>query len=142
MYIFIDDSNVTHEGSRELDIGKGFNFNVDYNRLVTKVLHGRELGKVYIVGSTPPSKDGLQERSKDLGFRVTFFPRNASNKEKKVDAQLICDMMRTIYTESPAKLVLVAGDSDYSISLIEAREKNWKVETWFWSKGTRVSFGL
>ncbi|EXX52804.1 hypothetical protein RirG_249740 [Rhizophagus irregularis DAOM 197198w] len=35
-----------------------------------------------------------------------------------------------IYTESPGILVLIARDSDYYGTLLEAIDYNWKVEFW------------
>ncbi|GET01772.1 NYN domain-containing protein [Rhizophagus clarus] len=144
VYIFIDYSNVTHEGSRELNIAND-NFNVDLNRLVITVCNGRKLGGVYIAGSTPqtaptPLKDELSwKRAEHHGFNVKTFPRNASNKEKKVDSRLTCDIMLTI-RKNPGILVLVAGDSDYSVPLEEAQRENWEVEIWFWPKGKSKHF--
>ncbi|EXX68436.1 uncharacterized protein OCT59_018751 [Rhizophagus irregularis] len=144
VYIFIDYSNVTHEGSRELNIAND-HFNVDLNRLVLTVCNGRKSGGVFIAGSTPqtaptPAKDELAwRRAEHHGFNVKTFPRNASNKEKKVDSRLTCDIMLTI-RKNPGILVLVAGDSDYSVPLEEARKENWEIEIWFWNKGKSKHF--
>ncbi|KAF0520512.1 nyn domain-containing protein [Gigaspora margarita] len=38
--------------------------------------------------------------------------------------------------KDPGTILLVAGDSDYYPVLTRALDKNWKVETWFWSLGS------
>jgi hypothetical protein len=145
VYIFIDYSNVAYEGSRELNIVDDC-FNIDLKRLVLTVCNGRERAEVFIAGSTPPRaptppKDELAwKRAKDLGFNVTTFQRNASNKEKKVDVYLACKITEIICTKTPGILVLVTGDSDFSIPINHAKEKKWGVEIWSWPKGMKILF--
>ncbi|CAG8641810.1 17238_t:CDS:2 [Rhizophagus irregularis] len=145
VYIFIDYSNVVHEGSRELSF-QNESFNVDLNRLVIIVCNGRKLGGVFIAGSTPqiastPAKDELSwKRAEDLGFNVKTFPRNASNKEKGVDVDLACNIMEVILTKTPGTLILITGDSDFSTPINKAKEKKWGVEIWSWPKGMAKNF--
>ncbi|CAB5387856.1 unnamed protein product [Rhizophagus irregularis] len=142
VYIFIDYSNVVHEGSRELSFPNE-SFNVDINRLVTTVRNERNLGGVFIAGSTPtPAKDELAWRRAEHhhGFNVETFPRNALNKEEGVDVHLACEMMEVILTKTPGTLILITGDSDFSEPVNQAKEKKWEVEIWSWPKGMAKIF--
>ena len=111
---------------------------VDHGLLVTKILNGRELSSTLIVGSVPPPNDTVWDRAREHGCEVITYPRNASNKEKKVDSQLICSAMRSIFTQNQGILVLVAGDGDYCPLIMNAQQENWKIETWFWSEDVKI----
>ncbi|CAG8755523.1 808_t:CDS:1, partial [Funneliformis caledonium] len=50
--------------------------------------------------------------------------------------------MRSIFTKKPSTLLLVAGDSDYVPLLEEAKEENWKIETWFWDGSSLFPTGM
>ncbi|PKY59035.1 hypothetical protein RhiirA4_550254 [Rhizophagus irregularis] len=136
--IFIDNSSLIIEGSKVIGYLEGVNvsdhridFYVDHGLLLTTILKGRNLNKVFIFGSVPLGNDTLWAQARDHGFVVITYPRN-SNKEKKVDAKLICTAMRTIFTENPGTILLVADDSGYCPLIKVAHEENWKAETWFW----------
>ncbi|CAB4422348.1 unnamed protein product [Rhizophagus irregularis] len=142
VYIFIDYSNVVHEGSRECSFPNE-SFNVDLNRLVTTVCNERKPGGVFIAGSTPtPAKDELAWRRAEHhhGFNVEIFPRNALNKEEGVDVHLACKMKTVMFTKIPGTLILITGDSDFSEPVNQAKEKKWGVEIWSWPKGMAKTF--
>ena len=137
--IYIDNSNLFIEGSKVIGYLENVNvsdhkidFYVDHGLLVTTLLKGRQLNRVFIVGSIPPGNDTLWARAKDHGFEVQTYQRNAANKDKKVDTKLVCAAMRSLLTENPGTFLLVAGDSDYCPLIEEAQKENWKIETWFW----------
>ncbi|CAB4404324.1 unnamed protein product [Rhizophagus irregularis] len=138
--IFIDTSNLIIEGSKVIGYLEEVNisdyrmdFYIDYGLLVTTILKGQKLiNKVIIFGSVPPNNDTLWVQARDYGFRVITYPRNTSNKEKKVDAEFICIAMRTIFTESPGTILLVANNSGYCRLIEAAHEENWNAELWFW----------
>jgi hypothetical protein len=136
VYIFIDYSNVILGSHNNLNIKTDF-FNVDPNRLIITVCNGRRLGEVFIAGSHPPPENDLWARAKELGFNVNIFPRNNSQREKKVDVYLACKMTEIMFSKSPGILVLVSGDADFTFPLNEAKEKNWRIEIWSWSKGRK-----
>src|SRR5207247_235900 len=73
-----------------------------------------------------------------------FIDYSHVNHEGSRDLAIVngftCDFMRTIHTKNPGILVLVAGDSDYSIPFNEAKKMKWERETWFWPKGMKVLF--
>ncbi|CAG8464666.1 9089_t:CDS:2 [Paraglomus brasilianum] len=114
VHVFIDNSNLFIE---------------DHGLLVTTILNGRKLGSTFVVGSVPPPNDALWDRARSHGCEVTTYKRNASNK---VDTALVCRAMRFILTKKHSTLLLVAGDSDYCSLIKEAKEEDWKIETWFW----------
>jgi uncharacterized LabA/DUF88 family protein len=141
VYIYIDNSNLFIEGSKVISYLENvnvfdhkrldfLNFYVDHGRLVTTILSGRKLKRALIFGSVPPPNDTIWDRTRDHGCEVQTYPRN---EEKKVDIKLVCSAMRTIMTENPGILLLVAGNGDYCPLLEEAQKENWKIEIWFWS---------
>ncbi|GBC22682.2 NYN domain-containing protein [Rhizophagus irregularis DAOM 181602=DAOM 197198] len=64
------------------------------------------------------------------GYDVNVFGRNCASREKGVDNFITLKIAKMIYTESPGILVLIARDSDYYGTLLEAIDYNWKVEFW------------
>ncbi|RIA86983.1 hypothetical protein C1645_828420 [Glomus cerebriforme] len=141
--IYIDNSNFFIEGLKIVSYLKKvnvydhkkpefLNFYVDYGLLITIVLKGRKLNKIFVVSSISPN-DTVWDRMKFHGCKIQTYPQNALNKEKKVDTKLVCKLMVFLFTENPGTLLLVAGDSDYCPLIEEAKKLNWKTETWFWS---------
>ncbi|CAB4404350.1 unnamed protein product [Rhizophagus irregularis] len=137
--IFIDNSNLFIEGSKVIGYLERVNVSdhridvyIDHGLIVKTILKGRNLNRVFIVGSVPPVNDSLWARAKEHGYGVETYLRNASNKEKKVDGTLITELARSVFRGSPSTISLVAGDGDYCYIIRVAREENWKAETWFW----------
>ncbi|CAI2181462.1 6461_t:CDS:2 [Funneliformis geosporum] len=144
VHVFVDNSNIWIEGKYavgELERLGSFDYDrnsyyfgqlrIDYGRLLTTVQRERELGSSpVIVGSRPPPNDSLWERIRQQGYEVSL-----NNREKKVDATLVCSMYEVISKEDPGVLVLIAGDRDYEPVITQALNKKWIVETWFWNSG-------
>ncbi|GBC02584.1 hypothetical protein RclHR1_00470014 [Rhizophagus clarus] len=141
--ICIDNSNLFIEGSKVISYLEKvnafdhkkpdfLNFYVDHGLLVTTVLKGRKLNKIYVIGSVPPLNDTIWTRTRDQ-CEIKTYERNSSNKEKKVDMEFVCDAMVSILTENPGTLSLVSDNDGYCPLMERAEKKNWKIETWFWS---------
>jgi uncharacterized LabA/DUF88 family protein len=62
------------------------------------------------------------------GFNVTVYDRNAENKEKAVDTELVAQGTLMIATTDPAVLVIVSGDRDFLPLVNVAHAMNWSVE--------------
>ncbi|RIA90968.1 NYN domain-containing protein [Glomus cerebriforme] len=136
VYVFIDHSNVFIQGKKSTSIKKASD--IDYVKLLEIVLNGRKTGQNPIIvgsyGAKDDPRDQFWERLRMNGFTVTLFERKF--KEKSVDARIIVDICKSIFTRSePATIILIAGDRDYECSLSEARNLGWDVEIWFWRKG-------
>ncbi|CAG8476053.1 5414_t:CDS:2 [Paraglomus occultum] len=150
VHIFIDNSNIWIEGKYtvgNLEQLGTYDFDrnsyyfrqlqIDHGRLLNTVQCGRKLGGApFLVGSRPPPNDSLWARIRDQGFKVDIFDQDIrSHREKEVDTQLIMTATEVVTSHDPGVLVLIAGDRDYRPVVKLALQRNWLVETWFWSSG-------
>ena len=151
-YIFIDNSNVFIQAKKtvaELEdagtwdeqhsVRQLNNCRVDYGCLVRTLLRDRQLGaSPVLIGSRPPANDTLWDSMRKQGIDVTVYDRNAANKEKCVDTTIVMSATKTLYTQEPGVIVLVAGDGDYEpliTGITAERSKGWSVEVHFWKSG-------
>jgi uncharacterized LabA/DUF88 family protein len=139
-YVFVDNSNMFIEGKKIAGargtppVSSNGLYRIDYGRLLTHVLAGREMAespKLY--GSRPPANDSLWEVIRQKGFDTKVFDRNWFNKEKGVDMRMGLDIQRTCLRSEKADIVLVAGDADFIPCVSEIHREGWYVEVWFWS---------
>src|SRR5688500_17194391 len=56
-----------------------------------------EVGRAVLYGSRPPANDSLWSIAKRKGFEVVVHDRNVANKEKKVDANIVTDIVADSY---------------------------------------------
>jgi hypothetical protein len=89
IYIFIDNSNLLHQGQSELPKLMGLqtdyinDLGIDYGRLVQCLLNGRKLGApVTIVASIPSPLEKEWNKLSGEKFNVVKFRRNCENTEK------------------------------------------------------------
>jgi len=137
VYLFVDNSNVWIEGKRVA--GKIFGedkrdaWRLDFGKLLRFVGSGRTVYSARLYGSKPPPNDSVWAKAEQRGFVPTILERNARNKEKGVDAELIMDVMETL-TETPTKgiLAIAAGDGDYHTVPKRAQKYGWDLEFYFW----------
>ena len=141
LHIFLDNSNVWIEGQRAAsgaapgDDRKDGAYRLDFGRLLTHVVRGREIVQANLYGSEPPPNDTVWNIAKNRGFAPTVFKRNFANREKKVDTQLCVDATRAAFTHHPKGrvLVLLAGDADYLPAIEMALDRGWSAEVHFWA---------
>jgi uncharacterized LabA/DUF88 family protein len=62
------------------------------------------------------------------GFTVITHDRDASNKEKAVDTELVAQGTLLIATTTPATLVIASGDRDFLPLVNVAHKQGWTVE--------------
>lgn len=140
IYIFIDNSNLLHQGQSELPKLMGMqtdyinDLGIDYGRLVQCLLNDRKLGApVTIVASIPSPLEKEWNKLSGEKFNVVKFRRNCENIEKGNDVALAVEATEAIFTKKPPGiLVLVLGDGDYVHLARKAIEKSWNVELYFW----------
>lgn len=152
-FVYIDNSNVWIEGKKvsagreglavdideanerkmsdyswRIDFGKLFNF-VGGDSCTVKVAN--------LYGSRPPQNDSLWESARNNNFEPKVVDRNSLGKEKKIDTQIVTDIMRDAYVSmtppEQCMVSLVAGDADYVPVIKELRSKGIFVEVAFWN---------
>lgn len=150
-YLYVDNSNVWIEGMHVAAAQRGLVANLeDAQRLRTcdykwKIDFGRlyefaggdasEVGKAVLYGSRPPRNDGLWEVAARKGFEVVVHDRNLNNREKKIDASVITDMLSDSYElMQPGRdeFTLVAGDKDYVPTVERLTARGFRFSVVFW----------
>lgn len=112
-------------------------WSVDFGRLFEFAGGGKtEVAQAKLYGSRPPPNDSLWLAAERKGFQVTVFDRNLFGKEKKVDGQIITDMMEDSFTHmDPTKdeITLVSGDADYVPTIQNLMNRGFRFYVVFWS---------
>jgi uncharacterized LabA/DUF88 family protein len=140
--ILVDNSNVYIEGKKLSAARKGVidltsegkvphdpSWRVDFGSLLAALANGRKIREAFLVGSRPPPNDNVWKMAAQSGFKVKTHDRDANNKEKAVDAELVAQGTRVICTtSSPAVLVIASGDRDFIPLVNIAKELGWTVE--------------
>lgn len=138
--VLVDNSNVFIEARKlsALRLGlppaipgkapQDWNWRVDYGGLLTHLAEGRKIRKAFLVGSRPPPNDKVWKMAEQGGFEVITHDRDANNREKAVDAELVAQGTRIICRTSPAVLVIASGDRDFVPLLKIAHDEGWIVE--------------
>lgn len=150
-YIYVDNSNVWIEGQRVSAVRKGIDgistlaesfrdgvvdgsWRFNFGKL-KYFAGGDEVAMARLYGSRPPASDALWDRARRCGFDVKVFDRSFG-KEKRVDTQMVADVMEDLYERIDPKsdvVVIVAGDQDHMPVLEKAKAKGVRVEVVFWS---------
>jgi uncharacterized LabA/DUF88 family protein len=140
--ILVDNSNIFIEGQKCSAKRKGMlptpiekkqpsdvSWRVDFEKLLTVLADGRKIRKAFLVGSRPPPNDNVWKMAAQNGFEVITHDRDAKNKEKAVDTELVARGTLTIATTpAPAALVIGSGDRDFIPLVSIAHELKWEVE--------------
>ncbi|CAG8716323.1 13282_t:CDS:1, partial [Funneliformis mosseae] len=103
-----------------------------YPKLLSRALNTRNIGKhpVIVESYLPPTLVTNLENTfivKDM-----YDGEHKNHKKKRVDAELLLCISKTIHKYSPRIFVLVADDGDYKPTLEQVLNKNWEVEILFW----------
>jgi len=131
VFLYVDNSNVWIEGMRlsavknhtAVDISDAMNNNIvdrgwrcDFGQLLY-LTGGNKSGikKSHLYGSRPPEADSIWNAAKAQGFSITVYDRNYNNREKKIDTQIVSDIIGDALTVMNAgdEIMLVSGDADY-----------------------------
>ncbi|MGH9970519.1 MAG: NYN domain-containing protein [Pyrinomonadaceae bacterium] len=75
-----------------------------------------------------------------FGFEVVVHDRNVANKEKKVDANIVTDIVADSYelmTPGEDEITLVAGDADYVPMIEKLRARGFTFHVVFWDHASR-----
>jgi len=102
---------------------------IDFEKLLTRLADGRKIRSAILVGSRPPPNDAVWKMAEQSGFTVITHDRDAANKEKAVDTELVARGTLIIATTpAPAVLVIASGDRDFLPLVNVAHELKWTVE--------------
>lgn len=140
--ILVDNSNIYIEGQKCSAVRKGMlpsppdfkqprdiSWRIDFGRLLQQLAAGRPIREAFLVGSKPPPNDEVWRMAEHGGFRVITHERDAANREKAVDTELVAQGTLVIATtQSPAVLVIASGDRDFLPLVTVAHARGWTVE--------------
>lgn len=157
-YVYVDYSNLFIEGQRTSAVYNSQagsiteamatktidqNYRIDLNQLYHLLagVRPKEMRRVVLFGSESQPTDWLWALAQKAGFETIVHTRNAANKEKRVDASLITELLRDAYkTAQPGDTFrLVTGDGDYVPAIQRLVEDGFHVEVIFWN---HASHGL
>jgi uncharacterized LabA/DUF88 family protein len=139
--ILVDNSNLFIEGQKASAVRKGItpaslgdrqpsdiSWRIDFGRLLQQLANGRHIRAAILVGSRPPPNDDVWGMAKRSGFEVITHDRDAANREKAVDTELVAQGTLLIATTDPAVLVIASGDRDFLPLVTVAHKRTWTVE--------------
>jgi len=154
-FVYVDNSNIWIEGMHVAAAAHGkapdvwdavtkgicdYDWKFDFGKLFNFVAGEKsDVKRAALFGSRPPRNDSLWNAAEANGFEVIVHDRNVANKEKKVDAEIVTQMMADSYTqwEEGDEFTLVAGDTDYVPTVEHLVERGIKVSVVFWGHASR-----
>jgi len=152
-YLYVDNSNVWIEGMHVSAVEKGMtpnigdaiankvfntNWRIDFGKL-HELAGGDDIGGATLYGSRPPKNDSLWNMAEKKGFKYKIHERSLSNKEKKIDTDMSCDIVADSYEiMNPKKdvVTIVAGDRDYVPAINKLRARGFDVNVYFWEQAS------
>ncbi len=157
LYVYVDNSNYFVEARRLSAVVKGIagsmrdaqrnsvvdpTYLVDYGKLYEFVAGGPAVGDCHarLYGSRPPESDTVWNLARNAGFEVIVEDRNVANKEKKIDAAIITQMMADSYERIDSAvdtMILVAGDGDFEPTILNLIRRGFTVKVVFWGQVSR-----
>ena len=140
--ILVDNSNLFIEGQKVSAQRKGVHpaagetkqpgdpsWRINFAELLKLLANGRRIRSAILVGSKPPPNDAVWKMAQQGGFNVITHERDASNREKAVDTELVAQGTLLIATTpAPADLVIASGDRDFLPLVNVAHQQGWAVE--------------
>jgi uncharacterized LabA/DUF88 family protein len=139
--VLVDNSNIYISGQRCSAVRKGMtrvnsadlepmdiSWRIDFSRLLTQLADGRPIRQAILVGSRPPPNDGVWSMAERSGYTVITHDRDAANREKAVDTELVAQGTLIIATTAPAVLVIASADRDFLPLVTVAHKMKWTVE--------------
>lgn len=121
VFIYVDDSNIWIEGKKlaakqlNLKCVEDPRLRLDIGKVADVVANGREVGWGILYGSEPPPIDTVWNKIREHGWKVFTSKRSRfTNREKRVDHQMVADITALVSDRSVAKgkIAIVSGDAD------------------------------
>ncbi|MCY9822634.1 NYN domain-containing protein [Aeromonas media] len=153
--LYVDNSNVWIEGKHVAAAAAGMassvweavqnnicdnSWAIDFGKLF-QLAGGQksDVRRAVLFGSKPTEKDSLWAAAKKGGFEVITYDRNARNTEKKVDTDIVTNMLADSYEiyQPGDEITLVAGDGDYVPAIERLKKRGIHVNVVFWSHASR-----
>ncbi len=148
-FLYVDNSNLWIEGMHVAAVEGGltrdieaahqekicdYGWKLDFAKLYA-FAGGANVARAVLFGSCTTQNDSLWDAARRSGFEVVVHPRNSRNKEKKVDAEIITNMLKDSYEQfrKGDEITLVAGDKDYVPALENLVVRGIPVHLVFWS---------
>ena len=96
--------------------------------------HKTDVARAVVFGSGSLENEEVREAAEQAGFEVKAHSRNFSNKEKKVNVDIVATMVRDAYRNAKEGDVfnLAAGDKDYVPAVKMIISDGMKVKVTFW----------
>lgn len=155
-FLYVDNSNVWIEGMHVSAVAQGiapdiwgalnygmcdYDWKIDFGKLY-EFAGGQssEVGRAVLYGSRPPKNDSLWTIAEKKGFEVFVHDRNIANKEKKIDTNIVTDIVSDSYEiMNPAndEITLVAGDKDYVPTIERLRSRGFTFHVVFWEHAAK-----
>ena len=154
--LYVDNSNVWIEGMHVSAVARGMapdvwtaqdskicdtSWKIDFGKLFSFAGGSRpEVKRAVLFGSRPPPNDSVWEAAKRQGFEVVVYDRNVRNREKKIDTDVVANMIQDSYEilePSADEITLVAGDADYVPAIEKLCKRNISVHVCFWNHASR-----
>ena len=144
-HVFIDNSNLWIEGKYASAVLKGLAKNldeahdnkiedrgwrIDFGKLLRLVTNddSSNIKTAMIFGSKPPDNDSLWAVAKSF-LEPKVHERNFANKEKKVDTEMVTEIVDCFHevAQEGDIFVIVAGDKDYAPPIKKLKAKGKKI---------------
>jgi len=154
--LYVDNSNVWIEGMHVSAVNEGmapdiwtaasakicdYNWKIDFGKLFEFAGGDKaEVKRAALFGSRPPKNDSLWSAAERKGFEVFVHDRNVANREKKVDGEIITQIMADSYEiMDPAsdEITLVAGDGDYVPTIEKLKSRKIVFHVVFWEHASQ-----
>jgi uncharacterized LabA/DUF88 family protein len=140
--ILVDNSNIFIEGRKYAAQRKGVvatspderqpqdpSWRLDFTGLLGALADGRHIAGAILVGSRPPRNDQVWTMARQQGFDVFVHDRDAQNREKAVDTDLVARGTEFIVSRpETGTLVIASGDRDFIPLVGVAQRRGWGVE--------------
>lgn len=155
-FLYVDNSNVWIEGMHVSAVAQGiapdiwsalnhricdYNWKMDFGKLY-EFAGGQssDVGRAVLYGSRPPANDSLWGIAERKGFEVVVHDRNVANREKKIDTNIVTDIVSDSFelmNPSNDEITLVAGDGDYVPTIERLRKRGFEFHVVFWEHASR-----
>ena len=155
-WIYVDQSNLWIEGKRVSAVSKGMaaslndamnekivdqGWRVSFGELYNIITEDNPgvIARAVIYGSSPAEEDPIWEMARKAGFEVIIIPRNAANKEKKIDTSIVTEMMFDALTRADDgdMIILVSGDKDFVPPVEKLAATGTQIDVVFWDHAAK-----